>query len=111
MSPLLLWCKADGQHIQHRHTCADAADDDCPPKGQDERRCIKTEGNRCGEDIAACSDAHSQIGDGERVREIDEIGVLAEELEDMSCRALCRKAHEECKECERGADGIKDAER
>ena len=56
-------------------------------------------------------DRHQQIGDGDGMREVDEVRMFPEQLERTPEKILCSETREEREERERCADGVEDAER
>ena len=108
---LLFLLHPDGQFIHQRDMLPDAPHDDCAAQRQQKRCRIHGEGERGGQYVSCPMKDGEQIGDRHRVGEIDEVGVLSEDLKRTPRHSLCPQPCEERKECERCADGVEDAKR
>ena len=90
---------------------SDLSRDDCSEERQQERRRVEPERNGRCEHMTVRMNHQEQVGDGDRMGEVDEVGVLPEELERAAREIFCSQPREERKERERRTNRIENAER
>ena len=100
----------DGQFVHQWDALSDAAHDDRAAQCQQECRRIHGEGEGSGQYVSCPMKDGEQIGDRHWVGEVDEIGVLSEDLKRTPQHSLCPQPREERKERERCTDRVEDAE-
>lgn len=100
--------RADREDVDNRDELAELATEDCgeDAQGQDDEE----HGDRewCREDDAVVFQVHGDVADEERVHEVGEVGVLAQDVQQGIEGLRIFLVGEDREEEERGAEGVED---